>query len=108
MQGCEPPSDMWFPSGDFCQGISCVNGNFSDADCSCTCIAEFITNQPGWCVDPETKACTVPKVWSNDNKAFACPGETGEGGWAGGGWGGGGGRASAGRLASLPTTTTES
>jgi hypothetical protein len=83
LQGCDAPTDMWFPSGDFCQGISCVNGNFSDDACSCTCIAEFITNQPGWCVDPETKACTVAKVWSNDDKAFACPGEY-KGGWVGG------------------------
>lgn len=29
----------------------------------------------GFCVDPETKACTVPKVWSNADRSFSCPGE---------------------------------
>jgi hypothetical protein len=93
---------MWFPSGEFCQGISCVNGNFSDDACSCTCIAEFITNQPGWCVDPETKACTVAKVWSNTDKAFACPGESGVGEWEGGREDGGCGRLGSSWQASSP------
>ncbi|KAL4853807.1 hypothetical protein ACK3TF_005288 [Chlorella vulgaris] len=72
-KGCDPPTDMWFPSGSFCQGITCVNGNFSDTLCECVCAAEFITAQPGWCIDPETKACTVPKVYDNTVRAFACP-----------------------------------
>ncbi|KAL4424145.1 hypothetical protein ABPG75_001446 [Micractinium tetrahymenae] len=72
-QGCDPPTDMWFPSGSYCQGIQCVNGNFSDSACQCVCIAEFIPNQPGWCADPETGACTVPKVWSSADKSFSCP-----------------------------------
>lgn len=25
-EGCEPPTDMWFPSGKYCEGITCVNG----------------------------------------------------------------------------------
>ena len=29
----------------------------------------------GFCIDPETKACTVPKVWSNSDRSFSCPGE---------------------------------
>lgn len=24
--GCKKPTDMWFPSGDFCKAITCVNG----------------------------------------------------------------------------------
>lgn len=29
-KGCDPPTDMWFPSGSFCQGITCVNGEHPD------------------------------------------------------------------------------
>jgi len=43
--------------------------------CACTCIAEFIPNQPGFCVDAATKACTVSKVWDPNTKSFSCPGE---------------------------------
>ena len=103
-------------------------GNWSDVACTCTCVAEFLDNQPGehsemcqlqacsrlrgrcanlraaacqqvqrhcsiirestaavppasaplpagFCLDPETKACTVPKVWSNADRSFSCPGE---------------------------------
>jgi len=25
-QGCEPPTDMWFPSGQYCEAVQCVNG----------------------------------------------------------------------------------
>lgn len=25
-QGCDPPNDLWSPSGHYCQGIQCVNG----------------------------------------------------------------------------------
>lgn len=25
-QGCDPPTDMWFPSGEFCKSVQCVNG----------------------------------------------------------------------------------
>ena len=31
--------------------------------------------QAGWCADPTTGACTIPKVWNDANKAFECPGE---------------------------------
>ncbi|PRW61614.1 chitin [Chlorella sorokiniana] len=72
-KGCRAPTDMWFPSGKFCKSVSCVNGNWSDVACTCTCVAEFLDNQPGFCLDPETKACTVPKVWSNADRSFSCP-----------------------------------
>lgn len=50
-------------------------GNFSDTACKCVCIAEFIPNQPGWCADATTGACTVAKVWSSATSDFQCPGE---------------------------------
>ncbi|PSC74660.1 carbohydrate esterase family 4 [Micractinium conductrix] len=71
--GCEAPTDMWFASGSFCESVACVNGNFTDTTCSCTCIAEYVPTQAGWCADPTTGACTIPKVWNDANKAFECP-----------------------------------
>lgn len=72
---CKPPTDIYFPSGSFCKAVSCVNGNWSDVSCSCTCAAEFLPNQPGFCIDSYTKACTVAKVWNENVREFECPGE---------------------------------
>lgn len=71
---CPVPTDMWFPSGHFCKAVRCVNGNWSDVTCECTCAAEFLPNQPGFCLDPNTQACTVPKLFDSGIKKFYCPG----------------------------------
>lgn len=41
----------------------------------CTSLPPWLPSPAGFCVDPETKACTVPKVWSNADRSFSCPGE---------------------------------
>jgi len=70
---CMKPTDMWFPSGSFCKKVQCVNGNWTEASCDCTCAAEFLSNQPGFCADAKTGACTLPKIFNPNTVAFECP-----------------------------------
>jgi hypothetical protein len=68
-KGCAPPTDMWFPSGEYCQAVRCVNGERGGGRGGQPAVARWATAGPCSAAEPDMMAAQLaPPV-----HAMACP-----------------------------------